>query len=54
MEIIRNTCFEGERPLFARSDLRLANVQFYPGDSALKESQHVEAVDCLFMGRYPF
>jgi len=54
MELIRNTCFEGERPLFARSDLRLENVQFYAGDSALKESQHVEAVDCLFMGRYPF
>ena len=54
MEQIQNTCFEGERPLFASSDLRLENVHFYPGDSALKESQHVEAVDCLFMGRYPF
>jgi uncharacterized protein YjbI with pentapeptide repeats len=54
METIRNCCFEGERPLFASSDLRLENVQFYPGDSALKESQHIAAVDCLFMGRYPF
>ena len=54
MELLRNTCFDGERPLFARSNLRLESVQFYPGDSALKESQHVEAADCLFMGRYPF
>jgi hypothetical protein len=36
-QTIKNTSFEGERPLFATNDIRLENVKFYPGESALKE-----------------
>jgi hypothetical protein len=54
MELITNKFFEGERQLFASCSLRLENVQFSPGESALKESQHIDAVDCLFMGKYAF
>ena len=54
MEIISNTFFEGERPLFAKNDLRLENVKFYPGESALKECSNIEAFNCEFLGKYPF
>ncbi|MCF1422905.1 DUF3737 family protein [Mangrovimonas futianensis] len=54
MEIIRDTFYEGERPLYAAKDLRLENVKIYPGESALKEAQNIVADDCYFMGKYPF
>jgi hypothetical protein len=54
MKIIRDQFYEGERPLFASNDIRLENVRFYPGESAMKESHHMEAYDCYFMGKYPF
>ena len=54
MEIISNRFFEGERPLFAKNNLRLENVKFYPGESALKECTNIEAINCEFMGKYPF
>lgn len=53
-EIISNTFFEGERPLFATSDIRLENVKFYPGESALKECNNVEVYQSEFMCKYPF
>lgn len=53
-KIIKDTFFEGERPLFASHGLRLENVKFYPGESALKESGDIEAIGCEFMGKYPF
>lgn len=53
-KLISNTFFEGERPLFATNDLRLENVKFYPGESALKECNNVEAYKCEFMCKYPF
>ncbi len=53
-EIISNQFFEGERPLFAKHDIRLENVKFYPGESALKECSNVEAYKCEFMCKYPF
>ncbi len=53
-ELISNKFFEGERPLFAANDLRLENVKFYPGESALKECKNVEAYRCEFMCKYPF
>lgn len=54
MKTIRNTEFEGERPLYASRDLKIENVIVHEGESALKESAGVEAVDCIFEGRYPF
>lgn len=54
MEQIKNTEFEGERPLFASHDLYLENVTVHAGESALKECSHIEAVNCRFEGKYPF
>ena len=53
-QLISNKFFEGERPLFATHDIRLENVKFYPGESAVKECNNVEAYRCEFMCKYPF
>lgn len=53
-QVISNTFFEGERPLFATNNIRLENVKFYPGESAIKECNNVEAHKCEFMCKYPF
>ncbi|MDR0961330.1 MAG: DUF3737 family protein [Mediterranea sp.] len=53
-QVISNQFFEGERPLFATNDLYLENVKFYPGESAIKECNNVEAHQCEFMCKYPF
>jgi hypothetical protein len=53
-EIINNTFFEGERPLYAIKDTRLENVKFYPGESPVKESRNIIARKCEFMSKYPF
>jgi hypothetical protein len=54
LETVKDRFFEGERPLYASKNLRLENVKFYPGESALKESQNITANRCYFMGKYPF
>lgn len=54
MNRIKNQFFEGERPLFASSNLHLENVKFYPGESAIKESTNIKVAGCEFMGKYPF
>lgn len=54
MEQIRDTHFEGERPLFATHNLQLENVTIHTGESALKECSNIEAVNCRFEGKYPF
>lgn len=54
MQIIKDTEFGGERPLFAAHDLRLENVVINPGESALKETSNIEAIGCEFKGKYPF
>ena len=54
MNLIKDCFFEGERPLFATNDIRLENVRFYPGESALKECRNVEVSNCEFMCKYPF
>jgi Protein of unknown function (DUF3737). len=53
-KLINKTFFEGERPLFATNDIRLEEVKFYPGESAIKECNNVEAYKCEFMCKYPF
>ncbi|MDR1919511.1 MAG: DUF3737 family protein [Tannerellaceae bacterium] len=52
--LINDKFFEGERPLFATDNLRLENVKFYPGESAVKRCNDVEAYKCEFIGKYPF
>jgi len=54
MKLISDKFFEGERPLFATNDIRIENVKFYPGESAIKECNRVEAHNCEFMCKYPF
>lgn len=54
MKLIKDQFFEGERPLYASNNLRMQNIKFYPGESALKESSNIEVVDCSFMCKYPF
>ncbi|MCM1108074.1 MAG: DUF3737 family protein [Clostridium sp.] len=54
MELIKDAVYEGERPLFARHDLRLEHVTIEPGESALKECANIEAIGCEFQGKYPF
>ena len=54
MEHIENKYFKGERPLFARENLQLNNVQIGNGESALKEAKNIKATSCVFKGKYPF
>lgn len=52
-KLIKDTFFEGERPLFASNDIRLEHVKFYPGESPIKQCKNVEALDCEFMSKLP-
>lgn len=54
MQTISYKSFEGERPLFGAHDLKLDHVTILPGESALKETANIEAVNCEFNGKYPF
>lgn len=54
MTEITNQEFGGERPLFAARNLRLHDVVFHAGESALKCCANIEAVHCRFEGKYPF
>lgn len=50
---IKDTSFEGERPLFHTGELSLDNVTFLTGESALKHCHDIVAANCNFYGRYP-
>ena len=52
MKTIRDQYFDGERPLYESRDLRLERVTIGEGESGLKESRHIEALDCRFEGMY--
>ncbi len=54
METIENKFFDGERPLFAKKDLHLKNIEIGVGESALKEASNIKATACTFGGKYPF
>ena len=49
---IRDQYFDGERPLYESRGLRLECVRIGEGESGLKESRQIEAVDCEFEGMY--
>ncbi len=52
MNIIQDKYFDGERPLYESRDIELRNVTIGEGESGLKESRRIEAVDCEFEGMY--
>lgn len=54
MKELKNKEFGGERPLFASHGLRLENVTFHAGESALKCCTDIVADSCTFEGKYPF
>lgn len=54
MEIIKDKEFGGERPLYAKHDLRIENVTIHLGESSIKEGSNIESVDCHFEGKYVF
>ena len=49
---IKDQYLDGERPLYESRDLRLERVTIGEGESGLKESRRVEAVECRFEGMY--
>ena len=51
MTIIQDQYFDGERPLYESRDLRLERVTIGEGESGLKESRRIEAIDCDFQGK---
>lgn len=50
--IISDKYFDGERPLYDSRDIELQNVTIGEGESGLKESRGVKAVECRFEGMY--
>lgn len=50
--LISDKYFDGERPLYESRDIDLRNVTIGEGESGLKESRGVTAVDCRFEGKY--
>ena len=52
MKTIKDQYFDGERPLYESRDLRLERVRIGEGESGLKESRRIEAIDCEFEGMY--
>jgi len=54
MKKIQDSVFGGERPLYGEKHLFLERVIIEPGESALKETTDIEAVNCEFQGKYPF
>ena len=50
--LISDSFFDGERPLYESRYVRLERVRIGEGESGLKESRRIEAVDCEFEGKY--
>lgn len=54
LKTVEHEEFGGERALFNTHALRLRDVTFHPGESALKCCSDIVAERCLFEGKYPF
>lgn len=54
MKWVEDKEFGGERPLYCEHELGLKNVTIHVGESSLKETSDIEAVDCQFEGKYVF
>ena len=53
-QLFSDVFYEGERPLFGLNDIRIEQVKFYPGESAVKACNNVKAYKCEFWSKYPF
>lgn len=51
--ILKRGFYEGERALFASSDLSISESVFENGESPLKESKNIDLDSCLFRWKYP-
>lgn len=57
MKVVENQKLDVERALYGSQDILVKNCVFdgpADGESALKESSHVEVEDCFWNLRYPF
>jgi len=54
MNIIKDKEFGGERPLYASHNVKLDHVTIHLGESSIKESSDIEALNCTFEGKYVF
>lgn len=54
METIKDIELGGERPLFEMHDLHIENVKIVDGESGIKQCSNIEALNCEFIGKYPF
>lgn len=54
MELIKDKCFGGERPLFGLHDVRMENIEVKDGESAIKCCRNLECDDSRFYGKYPW
>lgn len=54
METLQNKHFTGERALFKSKDITLQNCVLDNGESHVKESNNVTAINCTFGWKYPF
>ncbi|MDY3843179.1 MAG: DUF3737 family protein [Prevotella sp.] len=54
MEVIKDKCFGGERPLFGLHDVRMENIEVKDGESAIKCCRNLECDDSRFYGKYPW
>lgn len=52
--MISNEKFEGERPLYRRSDIEIVDSRFDNGESAIKEGTKIISKGCDFNSKYPF
>lgn len=50
---IRQTYFEGERPLFGAEHLSIQDTIFGEGESPLKESRDISLEGSIFQWKYP-
>ena len=50
---IRQTYFEGERPLFGAEHLSIQDSIFGEGESPLKESRDISLEGSIFQWKYP-
>ena len=53
MQEITNQILTGERAAFASHDVRFVQCVFEDGESPIKESSDIEALNCSFRFRYP-
>lgn len=52
MILIENQTYSGERPLYESHDIEICRVTIGEGESGLKESRGVKAIECRFEGMY--